>query len=164
MQILAEKRRLAWGWAAWENFGRLELSLLDAYRRRGVSPAARSRTKFLCEFAASRIGLFENPGRMVCMKVVPIGDHIVVKRMEAEKKSAGGIMLPETAREKPRQGRAFDRRWTRVEKREAAPEPGERRGSGVVFPLFGAGSRSERREAVDYDGAGHFGGVRLIFR
>ena len=41
------------------------------------------------------------------MKVVPIGDHIVVKRMEAEKKSAGGIMLPETALEKPRQGRVL---------------------------------------------------------
>lgn len=39
------------------------------------------------------------------MKVVPVNDKIVVKRMEAEEKSAGGIILPDSAREKPKQGK-----------------------------------------------------------
>ena len=39
------------------------------------------------------------------MKVVPLGDNVVVKRLEAEEKTAGGILLPDTAKEKPKQGR-----------------------------------------------------------
>jgi chaperonin GroES len=39
------------------------------------------------------------------MKVVPLNDKIVVKRLEAEEKTAGGIVLPDAAKEKPRQGK-----------------------------------------------------------
>ena len=35
------------------------------------------------------------------MKVKPLGDRILVKRQEAEEKTASGIFLPDTAREKP---------------------------------------------------------------
>ncbi|MDZ7619676.1 MAG: co-chaperone GroES [Patescibacteria group bacterium] len=41
------------------------------------------------------------------MKVVPLGDSIVVKRVEAEESSPGGILLPDAARETPRQGRVL---------------------------------------------------------
>ena len=34
----------------------------------------------------------------------PLGDRILVKRLEAEEKTAGGIVLPESAKEKPQQG------------------------------------------------------------
>jgi chaperonin GroES len=39
------------------------------------------------------------------MKVIPIGDKVVVQRVEAEDKTAGGIMLPEAARTQPAEGR-----------------------------------------------------------
>jgi chaperonin GroES len=39
------------------------------------------------------------------MNVVPLNDKIVVKRLEAESTTAGGIVLPDTAKEKPKQGR-----------------------------------------------------------
>lgn len=39
------------------------------------------------------------------MKVVPLNDKIVVKRVEAEQTTAGGIVLPDSAKEKPRQGK-----------------------------------------------------------
>lgn len=39
------------------------------------------------------------------MKVIPVGDKVVVKRLAAEEKSAGGILLPDSAKEKPLQGR-----------------------------------------------------------
>jgi chaperonin GroES len=39
------------------------------------------------------------------MKLVPLGDKVVVRRLQAEEKTTGGIVLPEQAREKPRQGR-----------------------------------------------------------
>jgi len=38
------------------------------------------------------------------MNVVPLNDKILVKRLEAESKTAGGIVLPDSAKEKPRQG------------------------------------------------------------
>ncbi len=38
------------------------------------------------------------------MKLTPIGDRVVVKRCEAEEKTAGGIVLPDSAKEKPKQG------------------------------------------------------------
>ena len=41
------------------------------------------------------------------MKVIPLNDKIVVKRLEAEDKTAGGIVLPDTAKEKPRQGKVL---------------------------------------------------------
>jgi chaperonin GroES len=41
------------------------------------------------------------------MKIVPLNDKLVVKRLEAEEKTAGGIVLPDTAREKPRQGKVL---------------------------------------------------------
>jgi chaperonin GroES len=41
------------------------------------------------------------------VKVVPLNDKIVVKRLEAESKTAGGIVLPDNAKEKPRQGKVL---------------------------------------------------------
>lgn len=37
----------------------------------------------------------------------PLYDQIVVERSESEQKTAGGIVLPDTAKEKPRQGRVL---------------------------------------------------------
>jgi len=39
------------------------------------------------------------------MKIQPLGERIVVQRVEAEEKTAGGIVLPDTAKEKPKQGK-----------------------------------------------------------
>ena len=41
------------------------------------------------------------------MKVVPLGDKLVIKRIEADQATAGGIVLPDSAQEKPRQGRVL---------------------------------------------------------
>lgn len=39
------------------------------------------------------------------MKIKPLGDKIVVERLEAEEKTSGGIVLPDTAKEKPKEGK-----------------------------------------------------------
>jgi chaperonin GroES len=39
------------------------------------------------------------------MNIVPLNDKIVVERLAAEDKTAGGIVLPDTAKEKPKQGK-----------------------------------------------------------
>ena len=39
------------------------------------------------------------------MKIRPLGDKVLVQRVEAENKTAGGIVLPDTAKEKPQKGK-----------------------------------------------------------
>ena len=41
------------------------------------------------------------------MRIEPLGDKVVIKRLEAEETTAGGIVLPDTAQEKPQQGRVL---------------------------------------------------------
>jgi chaperonin GroES len=57
------------------------------------------------------------------MKFRPLHDRIVIKRIEAEAKSAGGILIPDTAREKPQEGEVV------------AVGPGGRDESGKLVPI-----------------------------
>ena len=41
------------------------------------------------------------------MKIVPLGANIMIRRLRPDEKTAGGILLPDAAREKPRQGRVL---------------------------------------------------------
>jgi chaperonin GroES len=41
------------------------------------------------------------------MKVKPLGDRIVVRRSEAQEKTAGGILLPDSAKNKPQRGKVL---------------------------------------------------------
>ena len=57
------------------------------------------------------------------MKFRPLHDRVVVRRIEAEEKSAGGIIIPDTAKEKPQQGEVV------------AVGPGARDEQGNLIPL-----------------------------
>jgi len=39
------------------------------------------------------------------MKIRPLGDRILIKRVDEEQKTAGGIIIPDSAKEKPQEGR-----------------------------------------------------------
>ena len=41
------------------------------------------------------------------MKIRPLHDRVIVKRLEAERKSAGGIVIPDSATEKPSEGKVI---------------------------------------------------------
>ncbi len=41
------------------------------------------------------------------MRLEPLSDKVVIKRLEADDKTAGGIVLPDSAMEKPQQGRVL---------------------------------------------------------
>jgi chaperonin GroES len=41
------------------------------------------------------------------MKIKPLNDRILVVRLEQEKKTAGGIIIPDTAKEKPQEGKVI---------------------------------------------------------
>ena len=53
----------------------------------------------------------------------PLHDRILVRRVEAEEKTAGGIIIPDTAKEKPQEGEVV------------AAGPGARDDSGQLLPL-----------------------------
>jgi chaperonin GroES len=57
------------------------------------------------------------------MKFRPLHDRVVVKRVEAEEKSAGGIIIPDTAKEKPQQGEVI------------SVGPGGRDETGKLIPI-----------------------------
>jgi chaperonin GroES len=46
-------------------------------------------------------------GRKQTMKVRPLGDRIVIRRFDADEKTAGGIILPDSARNKPQKGKVL---------------------------------------------------------
>ena len=82
------------------------------------------------------------------MKFRPLHDRVVVKRIDAEERSAGGIIIPDTAKEKPSQGEVI------------AVGPGGRDESGKLVPpdvqignrvLFGKWSGTEVKiDGVEY--------------
>jgi chaperonin GroES len=41
------------------------------------------------------------------MNIQPLGDRVVIKPLEAENKTKGGIVLPDTAKEKPQEGKVM---------------------------------------------------------
>jgi chaperonin GroES len=53
----------------------------------------------------------------------PLGDRVLVKRVEEEEKTKGGIIIPDTAKEKPQEGEVI------------AAGPGARDESGKIQPL-----------------------------
>jgi chaperonin GroES len=54
-------------------------------------------------------------------KLTPIGDKILVKRLEAETKTKGGIVLPDSAKEKPKEGRVIALGEGRLVKSQRVP-------------------------------------------
>ena len=57
------------------------------------------------------------------MKFRPLHDRVVVRRIESEEKTAGGIIIPDTAKEKPMEGEII------------AAGPGARNETGQLVPL-----------------------------
>jgi len=57
------------------------------------------------------------------MKFRPLHDRVVVRRVEAEEKTKGGIIIPDTAKEKPQEGEVI------------AVGPGARDETGKITPL-----------------------------
>ena len=76
------------------------------------------------------------------MRIEPIGEKIVVKRTEAEETTAGGIVLPDAAREKPQEGRVLSVGQGKLlpDGTRAAPQVGE--GDRVLFSSY-AGTEIE---------------------
>jgi chaperonin GroES len=62
-------------------------------------------------------------GESAVMKIRPLGDRVLIKRVAEEEKTKGGIIIPDTAKEKPQEGKVI------------AVGKGKRNEDGKVTPL-----------------------------
>src|SRR5262245_18332794 len=85
-----------------------------------MSPAS-SRRGLLSADAVTRPA--NQSTRRISMKFRPLHDRVVVKRIDAEEKTSGGIIIPDTAKEKPSQGEII------------AVGPGGRDETGKLIPI-----------------------------
>jgi len=71
------------------------------------------------------------------MKIEPLDDRIVVEQMEAEEVTKGGIVLPDTAKEKPQQGRVVAVGPGRMLDTGERAKPAVKPGDVVVYAKYG---------------------------
>jgi len=70
------------------------------------------------------------------MKIRPLGDKVLVKRVEAEAKTAGGIVLPDTAQEKPQRGKVVNVGEGKMLENGTRKEVQVKKGDVVLFTSY----------------------------
>ncbi|HHT9136385.1 MAG TPA: co-chaperone GroES [Candidatus Wunengus sp. YC60] len=71
------------------------------------------------------------------MNVRPLGEKVLVKRVEAEGKTAGGIVLPDTAKEKPKEGKIIALGDGKILKSGERAKFQVKKGDRVLFSSYG---------------------------
>ena len=71
------------------------------------------------------------------MNVRPLGEKVLIKRVEAEGKTAGGIVLPDTAKEKPKEGKVIAIGDGRILKSGERVKFQVKKGDSVLFSSYG---------------------------
>jgi chaperonin GroES len=85
-------------------------------------------------------------------KIKPLYDKVLVERLEAEERTAGGIVLPDSAKEKPTEGRVVATGDGRVTDEGERIRPGVGVGDRVLFGSYaGTSVKAEGRELLILD-------------
>jgi chaperonin GroES len=71
------------------------------------------------------------------MKIKPLDDRVVVKQNEAETVSAGGIVLPDSAQEKPTEGKVVSVGAGKLLDSGERGEMGVKKGDTVIYSRYG---------------------------
>ncbi|MBW7898574.1 10 kDa chaperonin [Candidatus Brocadiaceae bacterium B188] len=71
------------------------------------------------------------------MNVLPLGEKLLIKRIEAEGKTAGGIVLPDSAKEKPREGKIIAIGNGKLLKNGERAKFQVKKGERVLFSSYG---------------------------
>ncbi len=69
-------------------------------------------------------------------KLRPLGDKILIKRVEAESKTKSGIVLPDSAKEKPRRGKVLSVGEGKRLENGTRAEPQVKKGDEVIFASY----------------------------
>ena len=70
------------------------------------------------------------------MKLQPLGDHVIVQTLDAEEKTVSGIVIPDSAQEKPTQGKVIavgDGRWEEGKRIPLEVKAGDK----VIYSKYG---------------------------
>jgi chaperonin GroES len=70
------------------------------------------------------------------MKLKPLGNKVIVKRLESEQKTKGGIVLPDTAKEKPKEGKIIAVGEGKLLENGTRQKPSVKNGDKVVFTSY----------------------------
>ena len=82
------------------------------------------------------------------MEIKPLGDRIVVKDLEAENKSKGGIVLPDSAKEKPQEAKVVAVGKGKVLENGTVAAPEVKVGDKVIFGKY-SGNEITTKEGED---------------
>lgn len=70
------------------------------------------------------------------MKLKPLGDKIIVERLEGETKTKGGIVLPDSAKEKPKEGKVIAVGEGKLLDSGNRAKPSVKKGDRIVFTSY----------------------------
>ncbi len=70
------------------------------------------------------------------MKVTPLNDRIVIKRLEEEGKTKGGIIIPDAAKEKPQEGRVVAVGAGKITEKGQRVAPDVKAGDKILFGKY----------------------------
>jgi chaperonin GroES len=79
---------------------------------------------------------FPKEGRSIFMKVRPLHDRLIVKRLEEEEKTKGGIIIPDTAKEKPIEGKVIAAGEGRINKDGKKMAMEVKKGDRILFAKY----------------------------
>ena len=82
------------------------------------------------------------------MKIRPLNDRVLVKRLEEEKKTAGGIIIPDSAKEKPAEGEVVAVGPGKLSKKGDRMAMDVKKGDRVLFSKYGG--NDVKIEGEDY--------------
>ncbi len=83
------------------------------------------------------------------MNFQPLGDRIIIKPMEAESKSRGGIVLPDTVKEKPQEGKVVAVGKGKVLDNGTVQKPEVKEGDVVLYGKY-SGTEVSTKEGEEY--------------
>jgi chaperonin GroES len=69
-------------------------------------------------------------------KIKPLGQNVLLRRLEAEEKTKGGIILPDTAKEKPREGEILALGEGELDKNGKHKDFQVKKGDRVIFSSY----------------------------
>src|ERR1700740_417131 len=95
---------------------------------------------------------FEHRGKevvLLAMKIRPLGDRILVKRIKEEDRTKGGIIIPDTAKEKPQEGKVMAVGKGKVTEAGKLTAPDVKAGDRILFGKYsGSGGKLDNAETL----------------
>ena len=82
------------------------------------------------------------------MNIQPLGDRVIVRALEAEEKTKGGIILPDSAKEKPQEGEVLAVGKGKVLENGNVQAPEVKKGDRVLYGKY-SGTEIKTKEGAD---------------